>query len=116
MIFDHDFQMLTVVLVSLSVGKTSIAEGIAQVLVSEDCPVFLRGYRVIALEVAALTAGTKYRGEFETRLKDIIEELISSTKKTILFIDEIHSTLLNNVFCLPFSYSTITQPLWERER
>lgn len=74
------------------VGKTSIAEAVAQILVDRDrCPVFLQSYRMISLEVAALTAGTKYRGEFEARLRDIIEELISTNKPTILFIDEIHT-------------------------
>lgn len=74
------------------VGKTSIAEAVAQILVDKErCPIFLQSYRMISLEVAALTAGTKYRGEFEQRLRDIIEELLSMNKPTILFIDEIHT-------------------------
>ena len=78
------------------VGKTAIAEGIAQILVSDECPSFLKGYRIVSLETAALLAGTKYRGEFEERLRAIIDELTSEDsegRSTILFIDELHTLI-----------------------
>lgn len=74
------------------VGKTSIAEGIAQVLVSPACPSILKGSRLMSLELATLVAGTKYRGEFEERLQSIIQEVTApKAPPTILFIDEIHN-------------------------
>jgi len=74
------------------VGKTAVAEGLAQILVNDtECPAALRGHRLVSLEVAALVAGTSYRGEFELRLRSIIDQLTASDTKTILFIDEIHT-------------------------
>jgi ATP-dependent Clp protease ATP-binding subunit ClpC len=74
------------------VGKTSIAEGIAQILVSPECPARLKGTRLMSLELATLVAGTKYRGEFEERLQAIIQEVTDpKAQPTILFIDEIHN-------------------------
>jgi ATP-dependent Clp protease ATP-binding subunit ClpC len=74
------------------VGKTSIAEGIAQVLVAPDCPPKLKGHRLVSLELSNLVAGTKYRGEFEERLQAIIKEVTDpKAPPTILFIDEIHN-------------------------
>src|ERR671931_2205098 len=72
------------------VGKTAIVEGLAQRIVSEDIPEVLKGKRVLALDVGGLVAGTKYRGEFEERLKKIIEE-IRSSRDCIIFIDEVHT-------------------------
>lgn len=74
------------------VGKTSIAEGIAQVLISPACPPRMKGTRLMSLELATLVAGTKYRGEFEERLQSIIQEVTApKAPPTILFIDEIHN-------------------------
>jgi ATP-dependent Clp protease ATP-binding subunit ClpC len=74
------------------VGKTAIAEGIAQVLISPDCPLRLKGTRLMSLELATLVAGTKYRGEFEERLQAIIQEVTDpKAPPTIIFIDEIHN-------------------------
>jgi ATP-dependent Clp protease ATP-binding subunit ClpA len=74
------------------VGKTCIVEQLAQILVTPElCPPFLEGHRIISLEVGALLAGTKFRGEFEERLRTIIEILSNSRTKSILFIDEIHN-------------------------
>jgi len=75
------------------VGKTAIAEGIAQILANEDtAPPKLKGHRVISLEMASLVAGTKYRGEFEERLQAIVNECTDErAPPTILFIDEIHN-------------------------
>ena len=71
------------------VGKTSIAEGLAHRIVQGDVPDTLLGKRMLTLDIGSLVAGTKYRGEFEERLKKVIEE-IRSAKSCILFIDELH--------------------------
>lgn len=72
------------------VGKTAIAEGLAQRIVNNDAPETLKGKRVLTLNIGSLIAGTKYRGEFEERLKNIIEE-IRTAKDVILVIDEVHT-------------------------
>src|ERR687896_791504 len=72
------------------VGKTAIAEGLAHRIVSGDVPETLAGKRVLTLDIGSLVAGTKYRGEFEERLKKIIEEL-RNTNDAVLFIDELHT-------------------------
>jgi len=72
------------------VGKTAIAEGLAHRIVSGDIPETLANKRVLTLDIGSLVAGTKYRGEFEERLKKIIEEL-RNTNDAILFIDELHT-------------------------
>lgn len=71
------------------VGKTAIAEGLAQRIVAEDVPDSLLDKRIVMLDLAGMLAGTKYRGEFEERLKKVMSEL-ESDKKTIVFIDELH--------------------------
>ncbi len=73
------------------VGKTAIAEGIAQRIVSGDIPEDLKGKQVFSLDIAALIAGAKYKGEFEERLKAVVKEVIASEGHIILFIDEIHT-------------------------
>jgi len=72
------------------VGKTAIVEGLAQRLVSGEVPETLAGKRLLTLDVGSLVAGTKYRGEFEERLKKIIEE-IRNSRDCIIFIDEVHT-------------------------
>ena len=72
------------------VGKTSICEGLAQILVSDNCPPRLKGTRLVSLELANLVAGTKYRGEFEERLQAVVQEVTDpKAPPTILFIDEV---------------------------
>ncbi|MBN8706208.1 MAG: ATP-dependent chaperone ClpB [Bacteroidetes bacterium] len=73
------------------VGKTAIAEGLAQRMVAGDVPEGLKNKRVFALDMGALIAGAKYRGEFEDRLKAVVKEIVESDGEYILFIDEIHT-------------------------
>ncbi|MFC1970456.1 ATP-dependent Clp protease ATP-binding subunit [Chloroflexota bacterium] len=75
------------------VGKTAIAEGLALKIAADDVPASLKGRKVIALDMGALVAGSKFRGEFEERLKAVMDEVRQSQGEVILFIDEIHTVV-----------------------
>jgi len=75
------------------VGKTAIVEGLAQRIVNSDVPVGLAGKTIVALDMGALLAGAKYRGEFEDRLKAVVKEVTESDGRVILFIDELHTVV-----------------------
>lgn len=73
------------------VGKTAIAEGLAQRIIAGDTPEMLKDKRIVALDLAGLVAGTKYRGEFEERMKRVMDEVRKASGEVILFVDELHT-------------------------
>ncbi|MFZ4436928.1 MAG: AAA family ATPase [Syntrophales bacterium] len=75
------------------VGKTAVVEGLAQLIVKREVPAMFRDKRIIALNLNAIVSGTKYRGEFETRIEGLVEEVKSNVGRIIVFIDEIHTLL-----------------------
>ena len=82
-----------VIIGEAGVGKTAIAEGLAQRIVAGDVPGFLKEKRVVALDMGSLVAGSKFRGEFEERLKAVIDEVRQASGEIILFIDEMHTVV-----------------------
>jgi ATP-dependent Clp protease ATP-binding subunit ClpC len=82
-----------VIIGDAGVGKTAIAEGLAQKIVAEDVPDSLKGKKVVALDMGALVAGSKFRGEFEERLKAVLDEVRQAAGEVIMFIDELHNVV-----------------------
>jgi ATP-dependent Clp protease ATP-binding subunit ClpC len=93
------------------VGKTAIVEGLAQRIAAGDAPPALRGKRVLALSLGPLVAGTKYRGEFEGRVKRILDEVKRSARDVVLFIDELHTLVgAGAAEGAPLDLSTMIKP------
>ncbi len=93
------------------VGKTAIVEGLAQRIVSGNAPAALRGKRILALSLGPLVAGTKYRGEFEGRVKRILDEVKRSARDVVLFIDELHTLVgAGAAEGAPLDLSTMIKP------
>ncbi|HMF29237.1 MAG TPA: ATP-dependent Clp protease ATP-binding subunit [Candidatus Cybelea sp.] len=93
------------------VGKTAIVEGLAQRIASSDPPPALRGKRLLALSLGPLVAGTKYRGEFEGRVKRILDEVKRSARDVVLFIDELHTLVgAGAAEGAPLDLSTMIKP------
>jgi ATP-dependent Clp protease ATP-binding subunit ClpC len=82
-----------VIIGDAGVGKTAIAEGLAQKIAAEDVPDSLKGKKVVALDMGALVAGSKFRGEFEERLKAVLDEIRQAAGEVIMFIDELHTVV-----------------------
>jgi len=82
-----------VIIGDAGVGKTAIAEGLAQKIAAEDVPDSLKGKKVVALDMGALVAGSKFRGEFEERLKAVLDEIKQAAGEVIMFIDELHTVV-----------------------
>lgn len=96
------------------VGKTAVVEGLAQRIVSGDVPDEIRGKKVLSLQVSNLLSGTKYRGEFEDRVRQIIEEISSTKRSVILFIDEIHTVIQSHGTEGSINFSDILKPALAR--
>ncbi|MBI4427040.1 MAG: ATP-dependent Clp protease ATP-binding subunit [Candidatus Magasanikbacteria bacterium] len=96
------------------VGKTAIVEGLAMGIVTGDVPQVLRNKRILSLRVSELLAGTKYRGEFEQRVKKIVDEIRISNRTIILFIDEIHTVMQTRGAEGAVNFSDILKPALAR--
>lgn len=96
------------------VGKTAIVEGLARRIYSGDVPDPLKNKRVLSLDVATLMSGTKYRGEFEKKAKQIVEEISQSNRTIILFIDEVHSVIQQQGTEGALNFSDILKPALAR--
>ncbi len=97
------------------VGKTAIVEGIAQRVVDGDVPAVLRDVRIVALDLAGMVAGTKYRGEFEERLTAVIDEVVAAGRQVVVFVDELHTVIgAGSAEGSPMDAATILKPMLAR--
>eukprot|EP00617_Octactis_speculum_P000700 CAMPEP_0185780986 /NCGR_PEP_ID=MMETSP1174-20130828/100924_1 /TAXON_ID=35687 /ORGANISM="Dictyocha speculum, Strain CCMP1381" /LENGTH=938 /DNA_ID=CAMNT_0028470779 /DNA_START=21 /DNA_END=2837 /DNA_ORIENTATION=- len=96
------------------VGKTAIAEGLAQRIVNNDVPEALKGRRLITLDMGSLIAGAKYRGDFEERLKSVLDEVMEAEGQIVLFIDEIHTVVGAGATSGAMDASNLLKPLLAR--
>lgn len=99
---------------SAGVGKTAVVEGLAERIINEAVPFDLRSKRVLALDLNAILAGTKYRGEFEDRMKKLIAEIEGSKRTIIIFIDEIHNLMVMESGGETISVGDILKPAMAR--
>ncbi|CAM9769062.1 unnamed protein product [Pylaiella littoralis] len=96
------------------VGKTAIAEGLAQRMVAGDVPESLKGRKLVSLDMGALIAGAKYRGEFEERLKAVLKEVTESEGQVVMFIDEIHTVVGAGATSGSMDASNLLKPMLAR--
>ncbi|CAM9614171.1 unnamed protein product, partial [Hapterophycus canaliculatus] len=96
------------------VGKTAIAEGLAQRIVAGDVPESLKGRKLVSLDMGALIAGAKYRGEFEERLKAVLKEVTDSDGEVVMFIDEIHTVVGAGATSGSMDASNLLKPMLAR--
>lgn len=96
------------------VGKTAVVEGLAEQIAGKEVPRDLHNKRVLALDLNAVVAGTKYRGEFESRMKRLIDEIANSKRTIILFIDEIHNLMIMETAGETISVGDILKPAMAR--
>lgn len=96
------------------VGKTAIVEGLAQRIIEKAVPETLNNKRVLALDVANLLSGTKYRGEFEERAKKLVQDITASNRSIILFVDEVHSVIQSQGSEGSLNFSDILKPALAR--
>ncbi|CAN0497108.1 unnamed protein product [Ectocarpus sp. 12 AP-2014] len=96
------------------VGKTAIAEGLAQRIVAGDVPESLKGRQLVSLDMGALIAGAKYRGEFEERLKAVLKEVTASDGQVVMFIDEIHTVVGAGATSGSMDASNLLKPMLAR--